>query len=42
MVSWAEYAMGSVEAIEMFEGFISQTRENNVPARDRSPSTEMH
>jgi len=40
--SMCEGEMGTAEAIEMFEGLISQMRENNVPARDPMPSTEAH
>src|SRR5262245_54946101 len=34
--------MGSAEAIEMFERFIRQMREENIPAPDSMPSTEAH
>ena len=40
--SMCEGEMGSAEAIEMFERFISQMREHNVPASDPMPSTEAH
>jgi hypothetical protein len=41
-VSMAEDTLGAAEAIEMFEGIILALRENDVPAPDPLPSTEMH
>ena len=40
--SMVEDEMGSAEAIEMFEDFISQMREHNESAPDRGPSVGMH
>jgi hypothetical protein len=34
--------MGTVEAIELFEGFISQMREQDIPAPQPMASTEAH
>lgn len=40
--SEAEHAMGSAEAIDMFEGIISGLHDDNVPAPERAPSIEEH
>jgi hypothetical protein len=40
--SLAEYELGTVEAIELFEGFISQMRESDIPAPESSPSAATH
>jgi hypothetical protein len=40
--SLAEHELGTVEAIDLFEGFISQMREQDIPAPQPMPSTEAH
>jgi hypothetical protein len=36
--AFAEYALGSAKAIEMFEEMIAHVREHNVPAPGHGPS----
>jgi hypothetical protein len=38
----AEHAMGSAEAIEMFEDIIGTMHEHDIPAPERGPSSETH
>jgi hypothetical protein len=40
--SMAEHTRGTAEAVEMFEEFISQMRERDVPEPEPMPSTEVH
>jgi hypothetical protein len=40
--SFAEYALGSAKALEMFEEMIVILREHNVPAPDYGPSVAKH
>jgi len=40
--SFAEYALGSAAAIQLFEEMIVHLREHDAPAPERSPSAELH
>ena len=40
--SFAEYALGSAEAVQLFEEMISILRKHDALAPERGPSTEMH
>src|SRR5262249_42171414 len=40
-IGMAEHILGSAKAIEMFEDVMVNMRENNIPAPNYSPSSEM-
>jgi hypothetical protein len=40
--AWAEQALGSAKAIQLFEEMIAVLRKHNAPAPERGPSATAH